>query len=198
LTIEQESFVPAAASPHALARAERSRRWRTARRVARDVLQDVSIAVLFVVFFVTFVAQAFRVQGPSMMPLLQDGERIIVYKLGYRWSPILRGDVVVFWSPLEPSVSFVKRVVGLPGDRLEIRRGVVLVNGKVMAEPYLQARFRQEEDVGPVDVRPGHYFVMGDHRNQSYDSRSWGEVPLRYIYGRAVLRFWPIGRAGRL
>jgi signal peptidase I len=158
----------------------------------------VSIAALFVVFFVTFVAQAVRVEGPSMMPLLHDGERIIVYKLGYRWSSAQRGDVVVFWFPLDPSVSFVKRVVGLPGERLEIRRGTLFVNGKYLDEPYLQARFREAEDLGPIGVRPGHYFVMGDHRNGSSDSRAWGDVPMKYIYGRAVFRFWPLSRLGRI
>jgi signal peptidase I len=183
-------------SAEEIARASRARRWRMVRRGLRDVLQDVSIAILFVVFFVTFVAQAVRVQGPSMMPLLQDGERIIVYKLGYRWAPIRRGEVVVFWFPLDPTVSFVKRVVGLPGEKIEIRRGVLFVNGKILGEPYLQSRYRDDEDLGPIDVRAGHYFVMGDHRNGSSDSRNWGAVPMKYIYGRAVFRFWPLSLFG--
>jgi signal peptidase I len=164
--------------------------------VAREVLHDVAIAVLVVVLFVTFVAQAFRVQGPSMMPLLNDGERIVVYKLGYRLGPIRRGDVVVFWYPLDPSVSFIKRVVGLPGDRIEIHRGMLFVNGQTLREPYVPARFQEDEELGPVEVRPGHYFVMGDHRNGSHDSRKFGEVPEKYIYGRAVFRLWPLDRVG--
>jgi signal peptidase I len=160
----------------------------------RDVLYDVSLAIVFVLFFVTFVAQAFRVEGPSMMPLLENGERILVYKLGYRFAPIRRGDVVVFWAPLNPSVSYIKRVIGLPGDRIAMHQGALLVNGQTVGEPYLLARFRDDEDFGPRDVRAGHYFVMGDHRNGSNDSRSWGDVPARYIYGKAVLRFWPVGR----
>jgi len=167
-------------------------------RAARDVLYDVSLAIVFVVLFVAFVAQAFRVEGPSMMPLLENGERIIVYKLGYRLGPIQRGDVVVFWAPLDPSVSYIKRVVGLPGDRLVVRRGALFVNGEAVREPYLLARFRDDEDLGPLDVRPGQYFVMGDHRNGSNDSRSWGDVPARYIYGKAVWRFWPFRRMGRI
>jgi signal peptidase I len=165
-------------------------------RLLRDVLYDVSLAVVFVVFFVTFVAQAFRVEGPSMMPLLENGERIVVYKLGYRLGPIQRGAVVVFWAPLEPSTSYIKRVVGLPGDRLEVRRGTLVVNGETVREPYLLARFRGEDDMDLVVVRPGHYFVMGDHRNGSNDSRSWGDVPAKYIYGKAVLRLWPPRRVG--
>jgi signal peptidase I len=173
-----------------------ARRWRVFWRVAREVLHDVAIAVLVVVLFVTFVAQAFRVQGPSMMPLLRDGERIIVYKLGYRWGRVQRGDVVVFWYPLDPSVSFIKRVVGLPGERIEIHRGMLFVNENVLREPYVPARFLEDQDLGPVDVRPGHYFVMGDHRNGSHDSRKFGEVPAKYIYGRAVFRLWPLDRVG--
>jgi signal peptidase I len=157
-------------------------------RVARDVFYDVSLAVVFVVFFVTFVAQAFRVEGPSMMPLLENGERILVYKLGYRFEPVQRGDVVVFWAPLNPTVSYIKRVIGLPGDQL--------ANGRPVGETYVLARFRDDEDFGPREVRAGHYFVMGDHRNGSNDSRTWGDVPARYIYGKAVLRFWPPGRTG--
>jgi signal peptidase I len=161
-----------------------------------EVLHDVSISVLVVIFFITFVAQAFRVQGTSMLPLLEDGERILVNKYVYRFHPIQRGDVVVFWYPLDPSVSFIKRVVGLPGETLEIRQGVLFVNGRAVSEPYLRASFRANEDLGPIEVRRGHYYVLGDHRNGSNDSRSWGEVPERYIYGRAVFRFWPLSRWG--
>jgi len=171
-------------------------RWRAITRVAREVLHDVAVAVLVVVLFVTYVAQAFRVQGPSMMPLLNDGERIVVYKLGYRWGPIRRGDVVVFWYPLDPSISFIKRVVGLPGELIEIHRGMLFVDGRALNEPYVPARFLEDQELGPFEVRPAHYFVLGDHRNGSHDSRKFGDVPAKYIYGRAVFRLWPPGRIG--
>jgi signal peptidase I len=170
----------------------RSRVW----RILWDLLHDISIAVLFCFFLITFVAQAFRVQGTSMLPLLEDGERIIVNKLVYRFYPIQRGDVVVFWYPKDPSVSFIKRVVGLPGDTVEIRRGVVYVNGAGVQEPYVGAQFQDHESYGPETVKPGFYYVLGDHRNGSNDSRSWGEVPEKYIYGKAYLRFWPLGKLG--
>jgi signal peptidase I len=172
--------------------------WRRAGRILWDVIHDISMAVIVVVFFVTFVAQAFRVQGTSMMPLLHDGERIVVDKLTYRLRDIRRGEVVVFWYPLDPSVSFIKRVVGLPGETIEIHDGVLFVNGRRIKEPYLVATFRDHDDLGPVEVRRGHYFVMGDHRNGSNDSRSWGDVPAKYIYGRAAFRFWPLARMGWL
>jgi signal peptidase I len=154
--------------------------------------------VLFCFFLITFVAQAFRVQGASMLPLLEDNERIIVNKFGYRFHPIERGDVVVFWYPKDPSVSFIKRVVGRPGDQVEIRHGAVFVNGQKLKEDYVRMTFRDDETYAPVQVPPGYYYVLGDHRNSSNDSRSWGEVPEKYIYGKALLRFWPLSKLGMI
>lgn len=165
-------------------------------RAGWEFLHDLSVAVLFCFFLIAFVAQAFRVQGTSMEPLLEDGERIVVNKFVYRFRPIERGDVVVFWYPRDPSVSFVKRVIALPGDRVEIRSGQLLVNGMPIEEPYLPESFRDSDSHGPIEVRKGYYYVLGDHRRSSNDSRSWGEVPEKYIYGRAVFRFWPLGRMG--
>jgi len=163
-----------------------------------ELLHDLAVAVLFCFFLVTFVGQAFRVQGTSMLPLLEDGERIIVNKLVYRFRPIGRGDVVVFWFPRDPSVSFIKRVVGLPGDVVELRHGQLFVNGRPADESYLTPRYRDEETYPPVEVKKGFYYVLGDHRNSSNDSRSWGEVPEKYIYGRAEVRFWPFSKAAVL
>ena len=161
-----------------------------------ELLHDLAVAVLFCFFLVTFVGQAFRVQGTSMLPLLEDGERILVNKLVYRFRPIARGDVVVFYYPRDPSVSFIKRVVGLPGDVVELRLGQLLVNGRRVEESYLSPRFRDDETYPPVEVKKGYYYVLGDHRNSSNDSRSWGEVPEKYIYGRAEARFWPLAKMG--
>jgi signal peptidase I len=170
----------------------RERVW----RAVWEFLHDLSVAVLFCFFLITFVAQAFRVQGTSMEPLLNDGERIVVNKFLYRFRPVERGDVVVFWYPVDPSVSFIKRVVALPGDTIEIRSGRVVVNGVVEPEPYLSEGFRDDDNYPATEVRKGYYFVLGDHRRSSNDSRSWGEVPERYIYGSAVFRFWPPRRIG--
>jgi signal peptidase I len=165
-------------------------------RAAWEFLHDLSVAVLFCFFLIAFVAQAFRVQGTSMEPLLRDGERIVVNKFIYRFRPIERGDVVVFWYPRDPSVSFIKRVVGLPGDLVEIRSGQLIVNGVPALEAYLPEALRDGDSFPPTDVRKGYYFVLGDHRRSSNDSRTWGEVPEKYIYGRAVFRFWPFDRVG--
>ena len=165
-------------------------------RAAWEFLHDLSVAVLFCFFLIAFVAQAFRVQGTSMEPLLHDGERIVVNKFVYRFHRIERGDVVVFWYPRDPSVSFIKRVVALPGDQVEIRSGELFVNGQQVEEAYLPAAFRDTDTFPPTEVRKGYYFVLGDHRRSSNDSRTWGEVPEKYIYGRAVFRFWPFDRVG--
>jgi signal peptidase I len=173
---------------------ERARVW----RAVWELLHDLVVAGLFAWFLVIFVAQAFRVQGTSMLPLLEDGERIIVNKFIYRFHPIERGDVVVFYYPRDPSVSFIKRVVALPGDTVEIRSGQLFVNGQAVREDYLAARFRDQDGYPPTLVNKGHYFVLGDHRNSSNDSRAWGEVPEKYIYGRAVYRFWPLNKLGAI
>ena len=184
----------AVAAPPARRRRARLRPW----RAAWELLHDLSVAVLFCFFLITFVAQAFRVQGTSMEPLLRDGDRIVVNKFIYRFQPIERGDVVVFWYPRDPSVSFIKRVVALPGDTVEMRQGRLLVDGREVPEPYLAEGFRDTDTLAPTSVSPGQYFVLGDHRRSSNDSRSWGEVPEKYIYGRAVFRFWPTGQLGAI
>jgi signal peptidase I len=165
-------------------------------RAAWELLHDLSVAVLFCFFLITFVAQAFRVQGTSMEPVLHDGDRIVVNKFIYRFHPVARGDVVVFWYPRDPSVSFIKRVVALPGDTVETRRGRLFVNGHEVPEPYLEPSRRDSDNYPPTAVAPGHYFVLGDNRRGSNDSRSWGEVPEKYIYGEAICRFWPLSQLG--
>jgi signal peptidase I len=185
------AVVPAA-TPEDLA-ARRAARRRLLWRAAVELLHDISIAVVFCFLLITFVAQAFRVQGPSMMPLLEDGERIVVNKLVYRMAAIKRGDVVVFWYPHDPSVSYIKRVAALPGDTVELRDGELYVNTQHVEEPYVLPDYKDpQSNLPPTQVRKGFYFVLGDHRNMSLDSRSWGEVPQKYIYGKALFRFWPL------
>src|SRR5262245_55351423 len=167
-------------------------------RALWELLHDLSVAALVCFFLIAFVAQAFRVQGTSMQPLLADGERIIVNKFVFRFHPIERGDVVVFWYPREPQISFIKRVVGLPGDMVELRRGLLFVNGQRVNEGYLAAQFRDSDNFPATEVKKGYYFVLGDHRNSSNDSRTWGDVPEKYIYGKAVYRFWPLAKMGAI
>ena len=178
---------------------EASRRdlWSEGRLLLRDLLFALMIAALVVVFIV----QPVKVEGTSMLPRLHDGERIFVNKLiyydDYRWAPkVERGDIVVFWYPDDPSKSYIKRVVGLPGDTIELREGTVRINGSEISEDYLDPRFNvSPKSQAPVYVRPNYYFVMGDNRDNSSDSRSWGLVPKKYVYGKALFRYWPITSA---
>jgi signal peptidase I len=156
-----------------------------------DLLHDLAIAVVVCVLLITYVVQAFKVQGTSMSPELKDGERILVNKFLYFIGDIERGDVVVFWYPEDPKLSFIKRVVALPGETVEIRSGEVFVNGRRIDEGYVSPANADLRSFPPHEVRPGHFFVLGDNRKGSNDSRSWGLVPERYVYGKAFLRIWP-------
>jgi signal peptidase I len=180
---------PAAPNPDYRARAELVREL-------RRLVRDVALALFVCVLALAFLFQPFKVEGTSMQPRLAEDERILVNKLVYRLRPVHRGEVVVFWFPGDPERSFIKRVIGIPGDRVEIRAGTVYVDGERLREPYLRPDYREVEDFGPVTVPPSDYFVLGDHRNVSNDSRSWGMVPARLIYGKAFLRYWPLSRAG--
>ena len=161
-----------------------------------DLVHDLVIAVVVCVVLIAYVVQAFKVQGTSMSPVLADGERILVNKFIYYFGEIDRGDVVVFWYPEDPELSFIKRVVALPGESVEIKKGSVYVEGRLVDEPYVIPRNADQRSYPPLQIRPGHYFVLGDNRRGSNDSRSWGLVPARYIYGKAFVRIWPFSKAG--
>lgn len=158
--------------------------------------RDLLLATIFALVFVLFLYQPVRVEGFSMMPRLQNNERIFINKFVYDFESIQRGDVVVFWYPLDPSKSFIKRVIGLPGDSIQIVNGVVYVNGRRMIEPYVLPRYRDHWSYPEIVVPAHHYFVLGDHRNSSNDSRSWGCLDRRYIYGKASFAYWPMDRVG--
>lgn len=157
--------------------------------------KDIIVAVLGAILIVIFVVQPVKVEGTSMEPKLQPQDRLFVNKFVYYVSDIGRGDVVVFWYPRDPSKSFIKRVIGLPGDSVEIRSGTVFVNGKSLFEPYLLKRVDADSHP-PEVVPPQHYFVLGDHRDSSSDSRDWGSVSKQNIFGAAVFRYWPLQRIG--
>jgi signal peptidase I len=169
-------------------------RWLDLRAWVRDVVISVVIAAIVIVFLY----QPVKVEGTSMMPWLTDQERIFVNKFVYRFGDIQRGDIVVFWFPLDPSKSYIKRVVGLPGDTVEIERGALIVNGKRVPEPYVPEQYRDYMNSGPLKVEPDHYYVLGDHRNASNDSRTWGQVERKRIYGKAVFVYWPLDKFGVL
>jgi signal peptidase I len=185
--------------------------------LAREYFEALLIAVVLAAFARTFVVQAFKIPTPSMAENLLIGDHILVNKFIYaptpdgalgRWLPgrgVRRGDVVVFKYPEDPTRDFIKRCVALPGDTVEIREKRLHVNGDLVADegytyhtdertypnsPFLHASFRQRDSFGPYDVPNGHYFCLGDNRDNSHDSRFWGPVPAEYVKGRALLVYW--------
>ena len=152
-------------------------------------------AAVYATLIVTFGFQVARVEGESMAPTLEDQDRLIVNKLAYRLGPPRRGDIVMLYYPRNPDKSFVKRVIAEEGDAVKIEDGRVYVNDVPMADDFVPEDYRSHEDQPPKVIEEGYYFVMGDHRNNSSDSRHWGEVPKKYIIGRVQLRWWPLQNA---
>jgi signal peptidase I len=152
-------------------------------------------AAVYAALIVTFLFQVARVEGQSMAPTLQNQDRLIINKLAYRLAPPRRGDIVMLYYPVDPEKSFVKRVIAEAGDTVRIADGIVFVNNVRLQDSYVPADYRGHDDWGPGVIPEGYYFVMGDHRNDSSDSRQWGMVPTRYIVGRVQLRWWPVPRA---
>jgi signal peptidase I len=175
-------------------------------RTALSWVRDLTFSVLIAVVLIVFIYQPVKVEGTSMEPSLDDQERIFINKFTYELGlgQIERGDTVVFWYPGDRSKSYIKRVIGLPGDRIRVDNGQVFVNDRPLAEDYVPQRYRDTlswpSDAPGVDrvVPDGSYFVLGDHRSQSSDSRAWGYVPRSDIYGKAVFVYWPIDKMGRL
>ena len=152
-------------------------------------------AAVYAVLIVTFGFQVARVEGQSMAPTLEDQDRLIVNKLVYRISDPRRGDIVMLYYPLNPDKSFVKRVIAEEGDTVRIVDGRVYVNDIPLKDDYVASEYRSHDDWGPQVIPEGYYFVMGDHRNNSSDSRHWGMVPKKYIIGKVQLRWWPVPTA---
>ena len=161
-------------------------------------LRDLLLSVVLAVIVILFLYQPVKVEGTSMMPALVDQERIFINKFLYRFGlgRVERGDMVVFWFPGDTSKSYIKRVIGLPGDTVEVVDGAVRVNGQMLEEGYVPAEYRDRQSSGPVLVAPDQYYVMGDHRSSSNDSRAWGTVHRGFIYGKAVFVYWPIAKIG--
>ena len=187
--------------------------------VLRETIETVALAV-FLVLLLQSAVQNYRVEGPSMLPLLENFDRVLVSKLAYtevdaqraaRWIPGLEagdkeswhpvggpgyGDVVVFRWPRDERQNFVKRIIGLPGDNIRIQRGNVYRNGAVIDEPYVERE--SGETIAERTVPDGEYYVMGDNRRQSDDSRHWGNVPAENIVGKIWVAYWPLNRFSAL
>jgi signal peptidase I len=161
-------------------------------------MRDLLIALGVSVFIIVFLYQPVKVEGTSMMPNLTDQERIFINKFVYHWEAVERGDVVVFKYPRDPSKSYIKRVIGLPGDKVQIDEGRVFVNDVLLDETYVPAQYTDERSYEEITVPAHSYFVLGDHRNLSNDSRDFGPVHEGYIYGKAVFAYWPVEKVGKL
>jgi signal peptidase I len=184
--------------PEAAAPTARSGVWN-----AVSWFRDLVFSVLIAIVMIVFIYQPVKVEGTSMMPTLVNEERIFINKFTYKFGlgSIERGDTVVFWYPKDTTKSYIKRVIGIPGDRIRVDNGQVYVNGQALAEDYVPKDFRDPtswQDGQEQLVPPDKYFVLGDHRNQSSDSRMWGYVPRENIYGKAVFVYWPLDRMGRV
>jgi signal peptidase I len=152
-----------------------------------DILETL---VLSVVLFVSInmISARIRVDGASMEPTLVSGEYVIVNRLSYRLGSPQRGDIIVFHFPRDPKEEYIKRIIGLPGDEVDVKNGAVYVNGQLLNESYLKVKM---DYLGTWSVPEGQLFVLGDNRNNSSDSHDWGTVPMDYVVGKAVLVYWP-------
>ena len=162
----------------------------------RAWVRDLVISVAVSAFIIVFLYQPVRVEGTSMLPQLRDQDRLFINKMAYHVEGIQRGDVVVFLYPQDHSKSYIKRVIALPGDDLRIDHGQVYVNGKKLVEKYVPERFEDDRSLPEEVIPPHEYFVMGDHRSISSDSRDFGPVQQDLIYGKAAFVYWPMDQAG--
>ena len=155
--------------------------------IIKDILETLVLAlVLFV--SINVISARIRVDGESMVPTLQTGEYVIVNRLSYRLGTPQRGDIIVFHFPRDPQEEYIKRVIGLPGDEVQVTDGIVSVNGQPLNETYLDTKTNY---IGSWRIPEGQLFVLGDNRNNSSDSHNWGTVPMSYVVGKAVLVYWP-------
>jgi signal peptidase I len=161
-------------------------------------LRDVIISLAVSAFFIIFLYQPVKVEGTSMMPTLQDQERVFINKFVYKLEPIERSDVIVFRYPRDPAKSYIKRVIAVAGDRVKIDDGVVYVNDHRLRETYVPEVYEDVRSYPETVVPPHSYFVLGDHRNLSNDSRDFGPVDEDFIYGKAVFGYWPVAKLGTL
>lgn len=184
---EQAAVAPALAAPRVKSAVVTTIAW----------FRDLMLSVLIAMLVILFLYRPVKVEGTSMMPNLLDQERLFINQFSYKFGgDIHRGDTVVFWYPDDTTKSYIKRVIGMPGDTIAIDNGTVILNGHPLREPYVPPEYRDQTSLPPQRVPPNSYFVLGDHRSSSSDSRMWGYVPRNYIYGKAVFVFWPVEHAG--
>lgn len=198
---EKDNTENTAATPSQPPPKEKDRKFKD---YLKYIILDILIAAVISVLLITYVASAYKIEGHSMQPALHDQERIIITKLGVRGGNINRFDIVVLYKPDDPNRSIIKRVIGLPEEILEIRKGTIYINDNRLDEPFLKEHNERKDlmyqsiNMKPLLIDKGHYFVMGDNRPVSQDSRSFGPVPQRYIYGKTLFRYWPFSKFGKV
>ncbi len=158
----------------------------------KEILKTIAISVAITLIITTFIAQITQIRGRSMEPSLIDGERVVNVKIVYRIEKPKRGEVIIFKPPFRTKENYIKRIIGLPGEKIEIKNGYVYINDKLLNEPYIVNR--SHDNWGPKIVPPNMYFVLGDNRVNSSDSRVWGFLPKENIIGKAILIFWPLDK----
>ncbi len=162
----------------------------------RSWLRDLVISVAVSAFIIIFLYQPVRVEGTSMLPVLEDQDRLFINKIAYRMGEIHRGDVVVFQYPRDRSKSYIKRVIAVGGDSLRIEHGKVYVNGRALTEDYVPPRFTDDKSLPQMTIPAHEFFMMGDHRSNSSDSREFGPVDRNLVYGKAAFVYWPMEQVG--
>ena len=159
-------------------------------------LRDLAVSIVVSAFIIVFLYQPVRVEGTSMLPVLEDQDRLFINKMAYRVGPIEHGDVVVFLYPHDHTKSYIKRVIALPGEEVRIDHGRVYVNGRQLKERYVPPVYADDRSQPEMVVPEHQYFVMGDHRSISSDSRDFGPVDRDLIFGKASFVYWPMDQVG--
>ncbi|MCX6583208.1 MAG: signal peptidase I [Candidatus Aminicenantes bacterium] len=165
------------------------------------IVLNILVAAISAILLVNYVAAAYKIRGDSMNSVLKDEERVIISRLALKTGIIDRFDIVVLHKPNEPGKSIIKRVIGLPGEIIEIKDGDVYIDNKKLEQPFLAGKeyppYRRDT-LNPLLIQQGHYFVMGDNREVSQDSRNFGPVPAKFIFGKTIFRYWPLSRIGKI
>jgi signal peptidase I len=200
MEIQNDSVEPThpqqeAPSERPAAAVQRTGGWASGRALS-SLIVDLSVAVIVSAVIILYLYQPVRVEGTSMLPNLEDQDRLFINKFAYHIGAIHRDDVVVFLFPGDHTKSYIKRVIGLPGDKLRIERGQVFVNDKALREPYVPLKYEDDRSQPEMTVPDGEYFLMGDHRSISSDSRDFGPVDRGLIYGKAAFVYWPMDQLG--
>ncbi|MDQ1354674.1 MAG: signal peptidase [Acidobacteriota bacterium] len=165
------------------------------------IMINILVAATATILLVNYVAAAYKIRGDSMNSVLKDQERVIISRLGLKTGAINRFDIVVLYKPNEPGKSIIKRVIGLPGEIIEIKDGEVFIDNKKLEQPFLAGKdfpTSGKDNMNPLLIQQDHYFVMGDNRAVSQDSRNFGPVPAKYIFGKTIFRYWPLSRLGKI